>query len=250
MQFASPLLPPGRYIAVEVEDDGAPLEAAALSRLFEPFFTTKTDGRGLGLPLVLGTARAHGGAVEVEASAGRKCFRLLLPTVLAPSQDPATPAPSSTAQRDGARSLSPLSLRSPAHILVVDDEPAVREYLEEALPLLGHTVATCDDATSGLQRMLDRPGTFDVVILDMVLPDGRGTEVLHQARARGFDAPVILSSGFLPEQISGQADERIDAFLQKPYDLGQLQDALETVWSSDATRGRPAKEPGESIATG
>src|SRR5690606_6771712 len=122
----------GRYVSLEILDDGPGLTAEAKSRMFEPFFTTKFTGRGLGLSSVLRIVRRHGGAIAVDSEPGRgTALRVLVPSAPAPAE-PVVPAPE-VADGNGL-------------ILVVDDDASVRRVARRLLERRGYAVA---EAASG-----------------------------------------------------------------------------------------------------
>ena len=103
---------------------------------------------------------------------------------------------------------------------------SLRSYLTEALTTRGHRVVAVGTAQAGLAHMLDVERVPDAVILDLVMPDGHGTDVLREAREAGFRSPVILSSGYTDSQVVDMADNRRTRFLPKPYGGRELDEAL------------------------
>ncbi|MCY2965395.1 MAG: PAS domain S-box protein, partial [Planctomycetota bacterium] len=133
-------LPAGRYSFVEVSDNGAGMDALTASRIFEPFFTTKFTGRGLGLAAVLGIVRGHHGSIQVCSEPGKgTTFRVLFP-YLEVATSPATPPVASSPMPRGAGT-----------ILVVEDEPSVRHFIQRVLGGAGFTVLTAEDGLQGLE---------------------------------------------------------------------------------------------------
>ena len=210
---------PGEYVLLEVADTGHGMDAETLSRVFEPFFSTKETGRGLGLSLALGTVRAHDGAIRVSSERGHGArFELIFP-----------------ARRDVAASTLPARIApvdeaapSAARILVVDDEPFVREFIEQALRGWGYDVVCADGAESGLTALCAPSAPLDLVILDMVMPDGHGLDLLREARRRDVRTPALLTSGFSRPSPGEAEPDGIVGFLQKPYGVSELAAALGT----------------------
>ena len=212
---------PGPYLEVCVRDTGVGLSAEARAHLFEPFFTTKPPGKGSGLGLaeVYGTVKAHGGAVMVESAPPRgTAFTLLLPA----SSDDMARAP---AEHDlgAGPAVSALALR----VLLADDHLNVRRSLSLLLRTAGHEVVECEGGRQALERYRAEGSTIDVAIVDMMMPDMTGREVIAQLRTMSPELPVIVSSGF-------SAGSDLDAlraepgvyFMQKPYTTDQLERTL------------------------
>lgn len=205
-------LPPGPYAEIMVSDTGHGIEREHLARIFEPFFTTKgrDRGTGLGLASVHGTVRQHGGAVWVYSEVGRGTqFRVLLPRE-AGAQEAEQPRRWVTADTGLLR------------ILVVDDDDAIREATADFLVLLGHTVEVAEDGRVALEHL--GKATFDIVILDWLMPrlDGRAT--LLAIRERHPDLPVLIVSGFIPDRdwLHAELERGASEFLRKPYQQGEL----------------------------
>jgi signal transduction histidine kinase/CheY-like chemotaxis protein len=223
---------PGAHLRVVVRDTGVGLSPEARAHLFEPFFTTKPVGKGSGLGLaeVYGTVAAHEGAVTVEsAPGGGTAVVLLLP--LAAEAAPGAPAaaaepvrhPAAAAGREPSASASAASPAAPAPagrlcVLVVDDEPGVRRALGRILRRAGHEVVDCDSGGRALERHAQRAHEVDVAIVDMMMPDMTGREVIARLRARRPGLPVIVSSGFsATADLDAVRGERHVFLLPKPY---------------------------------
>jgi PAS domain S-box-containing protein len=217
----------GGKATLEVEDSGHGIPANILDQVFEPFFTTKpaATGTGLGLSVARGIVERAGGQIELRPRAGggtQAC--VTLPLVAA------TEIADRTARREQP------ALRDGGHVLLVEDEDGVREGLAEALRTVGYLVTTAADVSTA--RLTLDGGTFDAVLSDMVLPDGSGVELIRHVRAGHPDSGCILMSGYASDAID-TIDTDIGpgmVFLQKPFGLNRLTDALHQVIS--AARGR------------
>jgi len=211
-------LPEGRYVFLQVEDDGCGMDAGTQARIFDPFFTTKFQGRGLGLAAVLGIVRAHRGAIKVESAPGRgTSVRVLLP------------AGSRAAPGEGAVEAEP-QWRGSGTILFVDDDPGIRTLGRRLLERIGFSVLTAADGRECLEIYGQRPEEISCIILDLSMPVMDGAEALGELRRIRADVRVILSSGYGDEEIARRFMEAPPAgFIQKPYRLASLVRTLRTV---------------------
>ena len=202
----------GNFALIEVADSGTGMTEEVRKRCLEPFFTTKGErGTGLGLSMVFGIIQRHTGTVEIESEVGKgTTFILRLP--LQRMNDTVT-----AAAADAGEALRSLG------ILVVDDEPQVREFISAALTGDGHRVETANDGADGLRRFRD--GTFDVVLTDKAMPGMNGDQMASAIKMMKPRTPVILLTGF--GQFLDKADlPSIDILLSKPIGIEKLREAL------------------------
>lgn len=196
-----------------VEDNGIGMRPEVQSRMFDPFFTTKPvgQGSGLGLSMVHGIAQAHGATLEVDSEWGRgTTFRLRLPAATTPSAEAVqVAAPPRGAWLKGRR------------ILVVEDEPGIRQVLQAALETAGARCETADDGEAGWTAW--QTGHWDLVLTDHHMPRLTGLELLDRLRQAGAEVPVILASGRGLEGIEDRAERDPHLiFLPKPFHLDGL----------------------------
>ncbi len=204
-----------QWVCLSVRDDGVGMDEATREQVFEPFFTTKgAMGAGLGLSTVHGIVTQAGGEIDVESEPGRgSTFRVRLPRAAA-------------TERGEAKIASPPAADRPLRVLVVDDDRSVLETLGVVLESLGHRCERASEARGALARIA-AGGVFDVLIVDISMPDLSGTELVRRLRELEPQLSVIYTSG-----LSRDARELVEAgadpsrFLAKPIDREALSDML------------------------
>lgn len=202
------------YVMLKVRDTGSGMDAKTLERIFEPFFTTKELGKGTGLGLAsaYGIVKGHGGYIDVDSEKGRQTtFRIYLPASKSP---PAVP---------GSQTALPAADKGEGTVLLVDDEPVVREVGAEMLASLGYEVVTAGSGSEAMEIYAARTDQIDLILLDMVMPDMSGGRCFDGLKRINPDARIMLSSGY---SLEGKAQEIMDrgcqGFIQKPYTIEQL----------------------------
>ena len=210
---------PGRFIRFTVEDTGCGIDAEGLTHLFEPFYTTKEAGKGtgLGLATVFGIVKQHQGWIEVqsEVNAG-SAFNLYFP-VSSQSGQKTSEAHEPPAQSTGTET-----------ILLAEDEPALREMVEEVLRLQGYSVLTAASGPAALEVWHREERPIDLLLTDMVMPGGMmGTDVAAELRRANPELKVIYTTGYSPG-VAGAShglEEGVN-FLAKPYSPSKLADIV------------------------
>jgi len=200
-------LAPGRYLAVEVQDTGAGMEAEVLQRVFEPYFTTKSvgAGSGLGLPQVRAFALQSGGAATIRSERGAGTTVCL---VL-----PVSDRPVPVAERAQAAPAAALPLR----VLFVEDDLLVSSVVVPALRAAGHTVRHCLNGDAAIRALQDG-GLFDVVFTDVVMPGAvSGLDLARWCQANIPALAVVVATGYTTQHID--ADVKV---LSKPYAMDDL----------------------------
>ncbi len=247
-------LPPGEYVVISVSDNGPGMDAATQQRIFEPFFTTKPvgQGTGLGLAVVHGVMRTHGGAVDVQSAPGEGSrFTLYFPAVpqaaaaaLAPEQArpaaAALPVPSGAgasagagaADADGAAARpasppAPPAQASPAerqhHVMYVDDDQALVFLVQRLLRRRGYRVSGFTDPREAASALAADPQAYDLVVTDYNMPGYCGVDLVREAKRIRADLPVALASGHVTAEIERDAlAEGANALIHKPNDVDEL----------------------------
>jgi PAS domain S-box-containing protein len=203
----------GEHLRVCVSDTGVGMTDDVRRRLFEPFFTTKGPGRGtgMGLAAVYGTVTSHQGAIQVDSEVGRgTTVTILLPLVKG-------------IRVQEAASFDEKPTRGRGHVLVVDDEPAVRRVIAESLVKMGYRVTVSADGAAALACYRQALGEIDLVILDVMMPVLGGIGALAEMRRIDPAVRVILCSA---KPVSSDEQQLIDGssvvFLQKPFTMVDL----------------------------
>ncbi|HMI20397.1 MAG TPA: PAS domain S-box protein [Sphingomonas sp.] len=217
--------PPGDYVLIAVTDSGSGMTPAVRDRAFEPFFTTKPVGKGsgLGLPQVYGFAKQSGGGVAIETTLGEgTSVRVYLPRAEErrrtprPSLFEAPPEPSNDIR--GRR------------ILVVDDDPPVREITATMLRTMGVEVVEAGSGGAALEIL--GCGDFDLVVVDFAMPGMNGAELAAATAKKWPDLPILFVTGFADlSAISSVSEDRI---VQKPFRGGELQRKIGRLLASRA----------------
>ena len=203
-----------RLVHLTVEDDGPGMDQDARVRVFEPFYSTKNVGRGLGLAVVLGIVRSHGGTMELRTSPGKGAsFRVALPvTSRAPDPDPLP------AVGNGGRPLH-------GRILLADDEEGVRRACGGMLKEEGLEVVEVADGAEAVERYRAGPEDYDLVILDVSMPRMDGYQALEAMREIRPNVRVILSTGNVHD--ADEVEAKFGApILAKPYGSEELRAAV------------------------
>jgi len=216
----------GAYLQLWVKDTGEGIDPAIRDKIFDPFFTTKPsgEGTGLGLSVVYGIVKDHGGAIAVESEPGKgTVFTICLPLIEIkgePEGREAVPVP-----------------RGEGHILYVDDEAAIAAMSEEMLTSLGYEVTVCLGSPDALETFRADPGRFDAVITDMTMPNMTGAALAAELLKIRPGLPIILTTGF-SELINDREAKRIGIreFLMKPVSLSDLAQTVKRILDAEAMR--------------
>jgi len=222
-------LNPGSYIEISLRDNGRGIPARDLKKIFNPYFTTKPDGTGLGLATSYSIIRRHAGAIRVYSTEGEGTeFIIYLPTCKDTAADPGK----GPAEREGGEGTGACRL------LIMDDDPKVREVLGSMLKVLGHQVTECTDGVEAVElyRMGISSGRpFDAVIMDLTVPGGMGGEkAIDHLRKLDPRVKAIVSSGYANNPVlSSYIEYGFSGSLVKPFSIAVLREELDSVLSQE-----------------
>jgi CheY-like chemotaxis protein len=214
-------------VEVEISDTGCGISLKNQAKIFDPFFTTKSTGHGLGLAVVHRIVRGLGGAIHVESAPGcGSKFRILLPS-----------AGKAVLQTGQVRSsLVQEEVNCVGVVLVVEDEAALRTAVTKFLRRNAFSVLEAADGTAAMNLMREHASRIGLILLDITLPGAPSHEVLAEARRLRSEIRVILTSAYgsnkLPDYFPGT---EIDAFIRKPYQLGELVTLVRSLLRSHPT---------------
>ena len=209
----------GSYVVVTVIDTGTGIPPEVLDRIFEPFFSTKQTGQGtgLGLSTVLGIVKSHGGFVNVQSKPGHGSqFQVYLPA----QETTETKAEVEQSLPQGHGEL----------ILVVDDEPAIREITKTSLENYNYQAITASDGIEAIALYVENRPQISLVLTDMVMPVMDGMTTIRTLKKINPDVKIVAVSGLPTSDIIKNAEDiGIKAFLSKPYTANQLLQTISAV---------------------
>jgi len=215
---AHPDLSPGEYVLLRVKDTGCGMGPEVMERIFEPFFTTKEVGKGIGMGLsvVHGILKTHGGGIQVASEPGRGAqFCVYLPLALKETR----PKLSEEVQAP--------STKTKARVLVIDDEEVILATLQNALQRSGYSVVTVNDSLKAIDVFSRTPEEFDLVITDLTMPRMTGVELSAKLMQIRSGIPIILCTGYSDIINEHQAKAMgVRELLQKPASIGELKNAV------------------------
>ena len=226
-----PDLTAGPYVRISVSDTGIGMDDATKARIFDPFYTTKAEGKGtgFGLSTVFGIVAQSGGQVQVETAPGEgSTFHVDLPRVMA------------LRGVEGPASVAPARHRSGA-VLLVEDDPAVREFARRSLEGTGYTVFAASGAEEAVHASENWSSSLDVLVTDLVMPGMHGQALAVLIRATRPAIGIVLISGDTDRAPGSGSELGVVEFLNKPFTAEALAAAVER--SADAARRPPASPP-------
>ena len=232
-------LPAGDYVLIAVSDTGTGMSDDVLAKAFEPFFTTKEVGKGsgLGLSMVHGVVTQSGGSVAIDSKVGQgTTVRVYLPR-----------APIA-AMGESPKEAAVASSGGNATILVVDDDPDVREVAVNCLLSLGYRILQAENGDAALV-MLERERGIDLMLVDVAMPGMNGIELVRRARARDPQLRALFATGYAsakPVDLGG------DSLLKKPYRVDALAQSVQAALRREQAPALPTnvvslKSPGSAL---
>jgi signal transduction histidine kinase/CheY-like chemotaxis protein len=225
---------PGHFVCLSVVDTGMGMAREVLQRIFEPFFTTKGTGKGtgLGLSVVYGIVKQHGGWIRVQSRPDKgTAFDVYLPVSMSePVQESAGTIAADVGVHYGKGE----------RILMIEDDEKVRQFAEKGLVQSGYSVVQAFTAFEAKERFIRDNGDMDLIFVDVVLPDQSGVELVDDLMRLKPGLKVLFTSGYT-DQKSQWFDirERGFKYLQKPYGLAEL---LRTVRTAIDTVSQPSQQ--------
>lgn len=209
-------LPPGQYVSLCVTDTGTGMAAETVERAFDPFFTTKPlgEGTGLGLSMIYGFVRQSGGQVRIYSEVGQgTTMCLYFPRVDSNAEE----------QPESTGAALPIPSAAGGTVLVVDDEPAIRALIADAVADLGYNAIEAGDGASGLALLQAQPA-IQLLVTDVGLPRGmNGRQLADAARVERPDLKVLFITGYAENAVIGNKQlERGMHVLTKPFAMDML----------------------------
>jgi PAS domain S-box-containing protein len=232
-----PALHEGAYVRLSIRDSGCGMDKATTARIFEPFYTTKPqgEGTGLGLSVVHGIMKTHGGAITVYSEVGKgTVFQLYLP-----------------AAHEAAADTRPLQTQGELRghgerILYVDDEEPLVFLMSRMLTQLGYKVTGCTEPQKALETFRSGPYDFDVVVSDLSMPQMSGIDLARELLQTRPGMPILIASGYIrPEDNEGVRSLGLPDLLLKPDTIEELSHSLHNIFA----KSKPSTD-GEQSGTG
>jgi signal transduction histidine kinase/ActR/RegA family two-component response regulator len=217
----------GEYVRITVSDDGVGMDEETMLKAFEPFFTKKTpgEGTGLGLSMVYGTVKNHGGYVFIKSRLGEGTSVTVFLPVFRGDSVPA-----------GAESSVTAGVASGAGtVLLVDDEPLVRRSAKRILSTLGYEVIQAENGKVAVEKYEENRERVSVVILDLMMPVMDGEEAFKALKRIDPAVKVLFASGYTKDKIANDLLIGEDVnFVQKPFSIDELSTGLKKITYGDA----------------
>jgi len=212
-------LTPGPYVEIAVQDTGSGMSPDITRVAFEPYTTSK-DGSGMGLAVVWSVVRSVGGWVSIDSVEERgTAVRMLFPRTFQVVLD----------DEPAEHSILPLAV-VPRRILVVDDEEDLRDMIEIILGAQGYEVIQAVSGAAALEK-LETDLSFDTILLDMVMPGLDGAGVLRELNRRDCTIPIVLATGYAPDELDIECQHLVTRTLRKPFLAKDLIRTLEECWA-------------------
>ena len=208
-------MPKGDYVRLEVSDNGCGMTETLKAKIFDPFFSTKFAGRGLGLAVVQGIVRAHGGDINLRSAPGDgTTFQVFLRCTLERASKTDGAITSAGVERSDARV---------ATILIVEDEETLRLAVSKGLRRRGFSVIEASNGSEAMRALGTHADDIDAVLLDVTIPGTSSREIFYKIQETRPDLRVIVTSAYSKETVDTFfTGLRIDHFIRKPFQLADL----------------------------
>ncbi|MBP7584077.1 MAG: PAS domain S-box protein [Spirochaetes bacterium] len=213
----------GTYALLVIDDTGTGIDPAIFDKIFDPFFTTKKpgEGTGMGLSMVHGIVKSHGGSINLESEPGKgTTFYIALPTVADTSLPGMGPKPEDVP-------------KGTERILFVEDDDLLMDLGREILESLGYRVVVAENGSLAFDVFMKSPGSFDMVITDQTMPGMTGSDLAKKIHVQRGDLPILLCSGSRESIDNATASEYgIRSIIMKPYNRENIATVIRNNFSS------------------
>ncbi|MCK5100024.1 MAG: response regulator, partial [Desulfobacteraceae bacterium] len=208
---------PGNYVRLDIKDTGQGMDPYTLNKIFEPYFTTKPKGKGtgLGLAMVYNLIKEQGGDIVLQSEEGKgACFEIYLPKIVDKQLAEVLPEEEKIYSGSG-------------RILIVDDDEVIRLVASNMLKRCGYEVTLANDGQIALDFLESSEKGFDLMILDLIMPNKNGYETFMSMKEKGYNMPVIVATGFKDDSLAQEIGRQgAQIIMQKPFTIGQLSKAV------------------------
>lgn len=214
-------LPEGDYVLLTISDTGTGMESSVIEHIFEPFFTTKRvgEGTGLGLSMVYGIVKSHGGHISCVSSPGKGTSFMIYFPVIQKGMD-----------INRVVEAEPMQRGSNENILFVEDDETTRETVGELLKQSGYSVFTASGCEEAIKIYSENMERIDLVISDLIMPGIGGKKLVETLLSINPHAKIIIASGYNVQESAVCAREwGAKDFLSKPYEINKLLKTLRNV---------------------
>ncbi len=222
---------PGQYIKLSVADTGTGISQEHIDKIFEPFFTTKGKGKGTGLGLanVLGIIKQYNGFIDIESNIGfGTVFKIFIPhkTFSVDTQIIDTEV----------KQEAKLELNN-QHVLLIEDDDLICQVVTKMLRKNKLKVSICKDITSATKLLNEDLSKFDLIISDLILPDGNGYDLYKSLQQINNKIPFIITSGYSEEreELKNLISEGV-CFLKKPFSVKDLMGKVKEIYNASKNR--------------
>jgi len=218
-KLSHPYAKEGTFTRVRIQDNGTGMSEEVQAKIFDTFFTTKLQGKGtgLGLPTSLSIIKNHGGFLTLDSTPNEgTTFDVYLPAVESQVEE----------EWPGKESGPPTG--NGQNILVVDDEESIGYMLRGTLSTLGYHVEVATGGRDAIDWVSEHPGGADLLMLDMMMPDVDGAEVIQELRKSDLLPPVLIMSGMVPEEVLASTGVDLDTnFIAKPFTIQAVAEKID-----------------------